>query len=66
MTSRPINLAIEVHLELPEPCPPGLRDVLAGDEAEYYLYDQLCSWLWRYMPDTVTGFDLMVDVTVKE
>ncbi len=64
--SNPVKLVIEVSIEIPEPCPWGLRDTMASDKAQDYLYDCLCDWLWRYMPAVSTSFDLAVGLTVTQ
>jgi len=66
MTPGPIKLTIEVGIEIPKPCPSKLRDTLASDKAEDYLYDCLCNWLWRYMPAELTSFDLVVGLTATQ
>lgn len=63
-----IVLAIEVRFTPPGGSPANLGDVLCEDSAEDYLYDQVCTWLWRYMPqrETASDFDVMVLVTNTE
>jgi len=66
MGSKRIVVEIEARVRCADSCPSDLWDVLRGDDAEDYLYDLLCSWLWRYVPATTTSFDLIVSVTALE
>jgi len=64
MESEQIELVISVDVWASGYCPSELLDDLDGDDAEDYLYDLLCSWLWRYMPKETAGFRVAASVTV--
>ena len=65
MKSKTIKLTIKAEVEVPEPYWSGIRDYLGEGEAEIDLHSNLRTWLWRYMPLTLAGSDLTVQLTVE-